>query len=894
MVPVIPSNRRDGKSSFGDLVSYISVRDEEKAEYTFQKVNRQELSGEVTKHNQFIRLVEYACKEKSGDLSSVEKVFDDGSFQENFHGVTCFHNCLYVETAADEMQQTAERAKFKRANTDPVFHYILSWPESECPRPEQIQDCVIYSLASLGLKGHQYLSAIHTDTDNLHVHVAVNRVHPETLRLNGLSFHIDKLHKACRELEIKHGFSPTNGCFVQNENKQVIRRSTWDKEHLSAWRAPHKQTLREYVQTTVVENISLSEVSSWAQLHQELARAGLYLTVKDESVSVHDGWDSTRKPVLFSAQDTVFNLSGLTKTLGIYSPVAQDVFSQVSYVGRYDPEKIFTPPKPYRMKEKYSLPDYVQEHVLPELAKLDAHRSQHSTDDVHALFARQGLYLQMVNNDLVICDAYDPKRTPMRAESAHPILHQRVLSGLKGGWHPAPRDMFTRVQPERQYKPQGMVREYLSAAERGRQFFGPGPHGAVRQELFADKSSLHGYAVATCRRRIDKLIRQGDFTWQKVHETFAEAGLLLVPQYKGLVVKDAYHPEMTPVRASQIHPDLTLTRAEPQAGPFERVAENIFQRVSPQSQYRQDLSVRDKQLRMTRRIERAQERTALRERYNVFRSEWKRPDLKVKERFADIAAEARASKERVRQNTRDPLIRKLQYHVVELHRLQAQLALKDELKAERAQLSADGKLNPPGWRQWVEQQALTGDKAALSALRGIAYREKRGKREPVTTERMAVIKFDPGSAPVTVKQEELRKELYRDGSVLYTHAKSGIPICRDTGETLSIVRNKEGNIPVAAVSNVLFDRITEQFGLSGDDQRLINIIGQATAQHNLSHQGEGRKLTHKEADNVRIREELRVQRGHARARLEQDEGREIQRQQNLATNRRKEGPSNKR
>lgn len=69
-----------------------------------------------------------------------------------------------------------------------LFSLHPFWQSHESPRPEQIYDSVRHTLKSLGLADHQYVSAVHTDTDNLHVHVAVNRVHPETGYLNRLSW----------------------------------------------------------------------------------------------------------------------------------------------------------------------------------------------------------------------------------------------------------------------------------------------------------------------------------------------------------------------------------------------------------------------------------------------------------------------------------------------------------------------------------------------------------------------------------------------------------------------------------------------------------------------------------------------------------------------------------
>ncbi|MCV5111550.1 relaxase NikB, partial [Escherichia coli] len=89
-----------------------------------------------------------------------------------------------------------------------------------------------------------------------------------------------------------------------------------------------------------------------------------------------------------------------------------------------------------------------------------------------------------------------------------------------------------------------------------------------KRELFSDKESLWGYSISHCSPQIEEMITQGEFTWQRCHELFAQQGLMLQKQHHGLVVVDAFNHEQTPVKASSIHPDLTLGRAEPQAGPF--------------------------------------------------------------------------------------------------------------------------------------------------------------------------------------------------------------------------------------------------------------------------------------------------------------------------------------
>ncbi|EFI3238150.1 relaxase/mobilization nuclease domain-containing protein, partial [Escherichia coli] len=193
MNAIIPHKRRDGRSSFEDLIAYTSVRDDVQEN---ELTEDSEIKSDVPHRNRFRRLVDYATRLRNEKFVSLIDVMKDGSQWVNFYGVTCFHNCNSLETAAEEMQYKADKAVFSRNDTDPVFHYILSWPAHESPRPEQLFDCVRHTLKSLELSKHQYVAAVHTDTDNLHVHVAVNRVHPETGYINWLSWSQEKLSRA--------------------------------------------------------------------------------------------------------------------------------------------------------------------------------------------------------------------------------------------------------------------------------------------------------------------------------------------------------------------------------------------------------------------------------------------------------------------------------------------------------------------------------------------------------------------------------------------------------------------------------------------------------------------------------------------------------------------------
>ncbi|WP_375139057.1 relaxase/mobilization nuclease domain-containing protein, partial [Klebsiella pneumoniae] len=105
---------------------------------------------------------------------------------------------------------------------DAVYHYILSWQEDENPSDDQVFDSVKHSLKRLGMEEHQYVAAIHRDTDNLHVHIAANRVHPVSYRAANVWNDADKLQRTCRELELKHGFKVDNGSWVRDADNNLV------------------------------------------------------------------------------------------------------------------------------------------------------------------------------------------------------------------------------------------------------------------------------------------------------------------------------------------------------------------------------------------------------------------------------------------------------------------------------------------------------------------------------------------------------------------------------------------------------------------------------------------------------------------------------------------------
>lgn len=100
---------------------------------------------------------------------------------------------------------SAAGRKVKADQVKAVFHYALSWHPDQRPTPEQMQQAARSSLSALKLDAHQALIVQHVDEDRAHLHVVVNRVHPETGKLDPLSNNIRRLDRWANEYEKASG-----------------------------------------------------------------------------------------------------------------------------------------------------------------------------------------------------------------------------------------------------------------------------------------------------------------------------------------------------------------------------------------------------------------------------------------------------------------------------------------------------------------------------------------------------------------------------------------------------------------------------------------------------------------------------------------------------------------
>lgn len=82
------------------------------------------------------------------------------------------------------MEMLAVQQQNIRAKGDKTYHLVVSFREGERPSSEALAEIEKHICEQLGYGEHQRLSVVHNDTENMHLHVAINKVHPEKLTIH--------------------------------------------------------------------------------------------------------------------------------------------------------------------------------------------------------------------------------------------------------------------------------------------------------------------------------------------------------------------------------------------------------------------------------------------------------------------------------------------------------------------------------------------------------------------------------------------------------------------------------------------------------------------------------------------------------------------------------------
>ncbi|HEU4959093.1 MAG TPA: relaxase/mobilization nuclease domain-containing protein [Sphingomonas sp.] len=257
-------------------------------------------------------LVAYMTSEKGPDLST-ERLLHIGS--RGFVNKTLNGQRL-------EMMATAQVAV---RSPNPIDHWLLSWREGEFPTPEQVDRTVEMFVDHLGVADHQVIYALHGDTHNRHLHLALNRYDAETGRvveING-GFNLEAAHQVVAlvvehfgwqaEADARYVVVDGELAYGESAKRRIIEGEQTIKPAAAAFeiRTGYKSVQR------IAQEVALPiirEAGSWADLHDRLAERGIAYETRGSGAVIRIGDEAVKA----SAVHRKITMAALAKRLGLF------------------------------------------------------------------------------------------------------------------------------------------------------------------------------------------------------------------------------------------------------------------------------------------------------------------------------------------------------------------------------------------------------------------------------------------------------------------------------------------------------------------------------------------------------------------------------------------------
>jgi|GEM_PF-1527496 len=203
---------------------------------------------------------------------------------------------------AYQMRKTAEQ-KYRKDAKDPLYHYMISWDKKDSPTKEQKLEVADRWLKRMGLEEHQVQIASHVDKPYPHIHLAINRVHPENHRSWDTNNDYQRGETIIKELEQEFGWKivpgkhhPQFGIEFDSrapESWEIHREQRLKKQAVSIGLEPDDIDGRGILQKC--EDIKdelyrvLDNKEGFQALDEVLDKQGLWIEAKGQGAVISDG-----------------------------------------------------------------------------------------------------------------------------------------------------------------------------------------------------------------------------------------------------------------------------------------------------------------------------------------------------------------------------------------------------------------------------------------------------------------------------------------------------------------------------------------------------------------------------------------------------------------------------
>ncbi|MBR2209042.1 MAG: relaxase/mobilization nuclease domain-containing protein [Synergistaceae bacterium] len=241
---------------------------------------------------------------------------------------------------------------------NPALHFILSWRSYESPTNEQVDEAVEIALRELNLEDCQSLWALQKDTENLHVHVVVNRISPETFKAvrPAQGWTKKALERAARKIEFTQGWEiEQSGRYVVDSSGNIHEKIEMRADSKLSQKA---RDIEAHTGSESIERIAKREIlpilesaDTWKNLHSKLSERGAYLERRGKGAILHFCGTILK----LSSVSRKCSLTQLEHRLGVYNAPDENLkISEKSFIKTSIVSDVKNSLQDYQLeKEKY-------------------------------------------------------------------------------------------------------------------------------------------------------------------------------------------------------------------------------------------------------------------------------------------------------------------------------------------------------------------------------------------------------------------------------------------------------------------------------------------------------------------------------------------------------------
>ncbi|MGE0471959.1 MAG: TraI/MobA(P) family conjugative relaxase [Nitrospira sp.] len=260
---------------------------------------------------------------KSNVVSLVDYLTNTQGRQERVGEIT-LTNCQSDRHEAVSLEMLNTQSLNTRAQSDKTYHLIISFRPGEFPSAQTLRAIEDRVCHRLGFGAHQRVSVLHHDTNNVHLHLAINKIHPTRYTLHEPYKAYRAFGELCDSLE--------EAFHLQRDYHQV-RKTGGENRASDMERQAGTESLIGWMQRECLDE--LRSADTWSALHQVLHQHGLAIEPRGQGLVITDG-----QGTFVRASSVARDLSkvSLERRLGLFEP--SGLVQTTKPTRRYEPKPL--------------------------------------------------------------------------------------------------------------------------------------------------------------------------------------------------------------------------------------------------------------------------------------------------------------------------------------------------------------------------------------------------------------------------------------------------------------------------------------------------------------------------------------------------------------------------